>query len=40
MTRGRVWSDKTLLRIMAHLKTFATWVHKLRPFRWGILWPR
>jgi integrase len=31
----RVWSDKTLLRIMAHLKTFATWVHKLRPFPLG-----
>jgi hypothetical protein len=27
----RVWSDKTMIRIMAHLKTFATWVHKLRP---------
>ena len=31
----RVWSDKTLLRIMAHLKTFAQWVHKLRPFPLG-----
>ena len=31
----RVWSDKTLLRIMAHLKTFAKWVHKLRPFPLG-----
>jgi integrase len=31
----RVWSDKTLRRIMAHLKTFATWVHKLRPFPLG-----
>jgi integrase len=31
----RVWSDKTLLRIMAQLKTFAKWVHKLRPFPLG-----
>jgi integrase len=31
----RAWSDKTLLRIMAHLKTFATWVHTLRPFPLG-----
>src|SRR6266850_764048 len=31
----RVWSDKTMLRIMAHLKTFAKWVHKLRPFPLG-----
>jgi integrase len=31
----RVWSDKTLLRMMAHLKTFAKWVHKLRPFPLG-----
>lgn len=35
----RVWSDKTLLRIMAHLKTFAKWVHKLRPFPLEIPWP-
>ena len=31
----RAWSDKTIIRIMAHLKTFATWVHKLRPFPLG-----
>src|SRR5213076_329696 len=31
----RTWSDKTILRIMAHLKTFAKWVHKLRPFPLG-----
>jgi hypothetical protein len=29
----RTWSDKTIIRILAHLKTFAKWVHKLRPFR-------
>jgi site-specific recombinase XerD len=23
----RTWSDKTIQRILAHLKTFATWVH-------------
>ncbi len=32
---GRVWSDKTITRMMAHLKTFAKWVHKLRPFPLG-----
>ncbi|MBI3798150.1 MAG: site-specific integrase [Deltaproteobacteria bacterium] len=32
---GRVWSDKTIVRMMAHLKTFAKWVHKLRPFPLG-----
>ncbi len=31
----RVWSDKTIIRVMAHLKTFAKWVHKLRPFPLG-----
>ncbi len=31
----RTWSEKTILRIMAHLKTFAKWVHKLRPFPLG-----
>jgi integrase len=31
----RVWSDKTIIRMMAHLKTFAKWVHKLRPFPLG-----
>jgi len=28
----RRWSDRSINRIMAHLKTFAKWVHKLRPF--------
>src|SRR2546421_4296166 len=31
----RTWSDKTIVRILAHLKTFAKWVHKLRPFPLG-----
>jgi site-specific recombinase XerD len=31
----RVWSDKTIIRVMAHLKTFAKWVQKLRPFPLG-----
>jgi integrase len=32
---GRVWSDKTIIRVMAHLKTLAKWIHKLRPFPLG-----
>src|SRR5689334_13344671 len=28
-------SDRTINRIMAHLKTFAKWVHKLQPFPLG-----
>src|SRR5262249_1627870 len=28
----RAWSDKTIQRILAHLKTFATWVHTHQPF--------
>ena len=31
----RAWSDKTVIRTLAHLKTFAKWVHKLRPFPLG-----
>jgi integrase len=26
------YSDRTINRIMAHLKTFAKWIHKLKPF--------
>src|SRR6266850_827301 len=33
--RTRTWSEKTIMRIMAHLKTFAKWMHKLRPFPLG-----
>jgi site-specific recombinase XerD len=25
----RAWSDRTIVRMLAHLKTFATWVHTL-----------
>jgi integrase len=32
---GRRFSDRTIARIAAHLKTFAKWVHTLRPFRLG-----
>jgi hypothetical protein len=31
----RAWSDRTIIRILAHLKTFAKWVHALRPFPLG-----
>jgi integrase len=31
----RVRSDRTINRIMAHVKTFAAWVHKLHPFPLG-----
>ena len=31
----RQWSDRSIIRVMAHLKTFAKWVHKLRPFPLG-----
>jgi site-specific recombinase XerD len=31
----RHWSDATIIRILAHLKTFAAWIHLLRPFPLG-----
>lgn len=31
----RRWSDRTVNRIMAHLKTLSKWIHKLRPFPLG-----
>ena len=31
----RRWSDRSGNRVMAHLKTFAKWVHKLKPFPLG-----
>jgi len=31
----RQWSDRTINRILAHLKTFAKWVHKYRAFPLG-----
>src|SRR5512132_1205406 len=32
---SRRFSDRTIARITAHLKTFAKWIHSLRPFRLG-----
>jgi len=36
-TRGgqRRWSDRTINRVLAHLKTFAQWIHQHRPFPLG-----
>jgi integrase len=31
----RRWSDRTINRMMAHLKTFAKWIHKIHPFHLG-----
>jgi hypothetical protein len=31
----RRWNDKGINRIVAHLKTFAKWMHKLMPFPLG-----
>jgi integrase len=31
----RRFSDRTINRVMAHLKTFSKWIHKLRPFPLG-----
>jgi len=31
----RRWNDRTVNRMLAHLKTFAKWVHKYRPFPLG-----
>lgn len=31
----RRWSDRTVNRVMAHLKTFAKWIHKLKAFPLG-----
>jgi len=33
--KKRRWSDKTANRILAHVKTWAKWVHKLAPFPLG-----
>jgi integrase len=32
---SRRWSDPTINRILAHLKTFASWVHRQQPFPLG-----
>jgi site-specific recombinase XerD len=31
----RRWSDRTINRMLAHLKTFSKWIHKHQPFRLG-----
>ncbi len=31
----RRWNDKTINRILAHIKTFSKWIHKLAPFPLG-----
>ena len=31
----RRYSDRTIARMVAHLKTFSKWIHKLRPFPLG-----
>ncbi len=31
----RRWNDRTINRVMSHLKTFAKWVHRIRPFPLG-----
>ncbi|HQN17362.1 MAG TPA: tyrosine-type recombinase/integrase [Bacteroidales bacterium] len=32
---SRHWSDRTINRVLVHLKTFSKWVHGLRPFPLG-----
>ena len=32
---SRRWSDRTINRMMAHLKTFAKWIHRHSPFPLG-----
>ncbi|MCD4654771.1 site-specific integrase [bacterium] len=32
---SRHWSDRTINRMIAHLKTFSKWINKLRPFPLG-----
>lgn len=34
-TGQRRWGDRTVNRMLAHLKTFAKWIHKHRPFPLG-----
>ena len=38
--KGKIgYSDRTINRTMAHLKTFAKWIHKLYLFPWATPWP-
>lgn len=32
---SRQWNDKTINRVVAHLKTFSKWIHKHKPFVLG-----
>lgn len=32
---ARMWNDKTLNRVIAHLKTFSKWIHQHKPFVLG-----
>lgn len=32
---ARMWNDKTINRVVAHLKTFSKWIHKHKPFVLG-----
>lgn len=32
---SRQWSDRTINRVLTHLKTFSKWIHGLRPFPLG-----
>jgi len=32
---SRRWNDRSINRILAHLKTFTKWIHKHKPFRLG-----
>lgn len=32
---GRQWNDRTINRILAHIKTFSKWVERVRPFALG-----
>lgn len=32
---GRQWNDRTINRVLAHIKTFSKWVERVRPFALG-----
>jgi len=34
------YSDRTVNRVLAHLETFAKWIHKLIPFSLENPWPK
>jgi hypothetical protein len=35
---ARKWSDRTINRMTAHLKTFAKWIHTIARFLWASRW--